>query len=333
MQSDFNSIIFLHRIFLNTNFAGMIKFIIPFLCLVSSVGFAQDDSADIKQLGKETVLSEVVIRNDLDVINFLYRIKNDTTFYKAFRSLRILGFTSFNDIKMLDKKGNIKASLFSKTKQHRFNHCRSMEVLEEKTTGNMYDDSELNYYTAKLYASLFFTDGRVCNENNIVTGIERNIQGKSGIAKHKEQLKMLFFNPGKKIPGIPFIGDKIDIFSPEVAQYYDYSVDMEEMNGQNCYVFKILPKQTLSSSQKNKIVFDNITTWFNAKTMEIVARNYDLSYDTPFYDFNVHMEVEMTRFGDLLVPQVLRYNGNWKVAFKKREIGMFTATLFDFKTE
>jgi hypothetical protein len=67
--------------------------------------------------------------------------------------------------------------------------------------------------------------------------------------------------------------------------------------------------------------------------MEIVARNYDLSYNTPFYDFNVHMEVEMTKFEELLVPQVLRYNGNWKVAFKKRERGLFTATLFDFKRE
>jgi hypothetical protein len=45
------------------------------------------------------------------------------------------------------------------------------------------------------------------------------------------------------------------------------------------------------------------------------------------------MEVEMTKFEELLVPQVLRYNGNWKVAFKKRERGLFTATLFDFKRE
>jgi hypothetical protein len=142
---------------------------------------------------------------------------------------------------------------------------------------------------------------------------------------------MLFFNPGKKIPGIPFIGDRIDIFSPDVSKYYDFIVDMEDMSGQNCYVFKIQPKENLSSSDKNKIVFDNITTWFNAKTMEIVARNYDLSYDTPAYDFNVHMEVQMTKFGDLLVPQVLRYNGNWKVVFKKRERGLFTATVFDFK--
>ena len=42
------------------------------------------------------------------------------------------------------------------------------------------------------------------------------------------------------------------------------------------------------------------------------------------------MEVSMTRFGDLVVPQVLKYNGNWKVALKKRERGVFTAVLTDF---
>jgi hypothetical protein len=99
------------------------------------------------------------------------------------------------------------------------------------------------------------------------------------------------------------------------------------MMGQQCFIFKISPKQGID---RDKIVFDNITTWFNSKTMEIVARNYDLSYDTPVYDFNVHMEVRMTRFQGMLVPELLSYNGNWKVAFKKRERGIFTATLFEY---
>ncbi len=202
-----------------------------------------------------------------------------------------------------------------------------MDVLEEKTTGNMYKGRKLNYYTAELYAGLFFTDGKVCGENNIVAGTQRNVRNKSGIEKHKEQLKMLFFNPGQKIPGIPFIGDKVDIFDPSVSKYYDFSIDMDEMSGQQCYVFKIVPGADID---RDKIVFDNITTWFNSKTMEIVARNYDLSYDTPVYDFDVHMEVRMTKFQGLLVPELLTYNGNWKVAFKKRERGVFTATLFDF---
>ncbi len=292
----------------------------------------KNDTAEIITLSKETMMSEVVIRSDLDVAKFLQRVKDDTSFYKAFRNLRVLGFTSLNDIRMLDKKGKIKASLNSKTKQTRTNGCRSMEVLQEKATGDFYDSKKnFNYYTAELYAGLFFTNGKVCGENNIVSGIERDVRNKKGIEKHKEQLKMMFFNPGKKIPGIPFIGDKVDIFDPSVSQYYNFSIDMDEVNGLDCYVFKIIPKEELTSSQKDKIVFDNITTWFNSKTMEILARNYDMSFNTPVYEFNVHMEVKMKKFENLIVPELLIYNGEWKVAFKKREKGIFTATLFDFK--
>lgn len=294
-------------------------------CFTSSC-YGQTDTSDAQILSKITVMSEVVIRNDLDVVNFLQRVKNDSSFYKAFKNLHLVGYTSINDIKMLDKTGNINASLYSKTKQRRLNNCREMEVLQQQTKGDIMD-----YYTAELYSSLFFTKGRVCNETNIVNGIERRVKEKSGIEKHKEQLKMLFFDPGKKIPGIPFMGDKVDIFDPGMSRYYNYLIDMGEMSGQNCYVFSIRAKDELSAPDRDKIVFDGITTWFNAKTMEIVARNYDLSYNTPLYDFNVHMEVQMTKFDEWLVPQVLRYNGNWKVLFKKRERGTFTATLFDFE--
>lgn len=298
------------------------------VALVFSLYAFGQDTASIEVLGRETVLSEVVIRSDFDVNKFLLRVKNDTTFYKAFKTLHILGYTSLNDIRMLDSKGGIIASLHSRTRQNRINGCRTMDVLEETSTGKMYDGKDLDFYTAELYAGLFFTKGKVCGENNIVAGVERDVRGKSGLEKHKEQLKMMFFNPGKKIPGIPFIGDKIDIFDPSVSRYYDFSIDMEQMMGQQCYIFSIVPKEGID---RDKIVFDRIITWFNSKTMEIVARNYDLSYDTPLYDFNVHMEVRMTRFEGLLVPELLMYNGNWKVAFKKRERGVFTATLFDFK--
>lgn len=294
--------------------------------------FAQTDSADAEALRRMISLSEVVVRSDLDVSQFLRHVKFDTSFYKAFRNLRVLGFTSFNDIRMLDKKGNLKASLQSKTRQNRQGGCRTMDVLEEKKSGDIYDkDGEWNYYTAELYASLFFTNGKVCGESNVVKGVERKVREKKGLEKHKEQLKMMFFNPGKKIPGIPFIGDKLDVFDKEAARLYDFNMDLEEYKGQLCYVFSIKAKPGLSSGQRDKIVFDNITTWFHPKTLEIVARNYDLSYSAGVYDFDVSMEVQMTHFGNLLVPQVIRYKGDWDVAFKKRERGVFTATLFDFK--
>ena len=317
----------------NGYFAGMIKRLMPafFYLLMASPSFCQNDSLDNERLKQMVTLSEVVVRNNLDVSKFLQLIKNDTTFYKAFRTLRILGFTSLNDIRMMDKEKNVKASLQSKTIQHVNRGCRTMETLEESTTGNMHDkDKNFNYYTAELYASLFFTKQEVCGEDNIVKGVEHSTRSKSGIDKHKEQLKMLFFDPGKKIPGIPFIGNKINIFDPDVARNYDFSIDMTDYNGQDCYVFVIKAKDDLTSDEKDNIVIDNITTWFNSKTMEIVGRNYDISYDAGVYDFDVHMEVQMTHFGSYLVPKTLYYNGTWDMLFKKRERGVFTATLFNF---
>lgn len=277
--------------------------------------------------GRLITLSEVVINNKINVPAFIDRVRTDTTFYKAFRTLRIIGFTALNDIRMVNKDGDIKASLRSKIKQVRNNNCRSMQVLEETTTGNIYDDNKnFNYYTGEMYAGLFFTKGSICGETNIVKGIELSTAGLSGMEKHKAQLKMLFFNPGKQINGIPFISGKTAIFDKDMADKYDMSIDMEEYNKTSCYVFKIKAKD----NRKGRVVIDEMTTWFNDKTFEIVARNYSLSYDAGVYDFNVQMQVELTKFGEFLIPSLIRYIGNWKAIFKKRERGIFTATLFNF---
>lgn len=302
------------------------------ICLFCSlIAEAQQDSIDTERLAKMVSLSEVIIRSDMNVARFIDQVKKDTTFYKAFKNLRVLGFTSWNDIRIKDKKGAIKAALLSKSRQLRSNGCRSMEIVSEQTTGDFFEPGGgYKYYTADLYASLFFTTGTVCGENNVVKGTDFKPKSKSGLAKHKEQLKMLFFNPGKKIPGIPFIGEKINIFDPDKAVLYDFLVDFGDYDGQSCYVFTIRSKEGLSNSERNDVVIDSMITYFNTKTMEVMARRYDMSFDAGVYDFNVHMEVEMTKFGNYLVPRLLRYIGNWDVVMKKRERGMFTATLFDF---
>lgn len=291
---------------------------------------AQDTAVSFNQ--QSFTLAEVVVRNNFDYKAVLATIQDDTTFYKAFRNLRMIGYTSFNDIQMLDKQDKLKAALSSKTRQHRTANCRYMEVLEEKTTGDFYNNKhQYNYLTAELYGSLFFTKDTICGENNRVKGHQIQTSGKKGIEKHKEQLKMLFFNPGKKIPGIPFIGDKLDLYDASAHELYDYRLDVEELRGSLVYVFTISPKASLGFLKNDRIVVDRMVTWFDMKTMEVLARNYSLSYKAGVYDFDVSMEVEMTRFQQLLVPKILRYKGNWDVIFKKREKAIFTATLFDFQ--
>ncbi|HMG82226.1 MAG TPA: hypothetical protein VK559_04255 [Ferruginibacter sp.] len=307
----------------------MIKKIIPaFFCLMfCSTTMAQTKDTAVYIGGKAVLLSEVVVNSKLDVAAFINRIKNDTTFYKAFKTLDIVGYTSLNDIRMLNKKGETAASLYSKTKQIEQNGCRSSQTISEQSSGDFYTNNhQYNYYTAELYASLFFAKRTICGENNTVGEKDISAEGLSGIEKHKKQLEMLFFNPGKKIDGIPFISNKTAIFDDGMADKYDMSIDIVDHDTTSCYLFSIKVKPAFT----NDVVIDEMTTWFDCKTFEVLARNYTLSHDAGVYDFNVQMQVELTHFGQYLVPSLLRYNGDWKVIFKPREHGVFTATLFDF---
>ena len=301
-----------------------------FVLVLRLPGFAQKDTTLVVDHTSIT-LSEVVIRSNINAAAFIDKVKNDTSFYKAFRNLRVLNFTALNDIRMLDKRGNAKATLYSRTQQKAWNGCRTTTTLEEKAEGDIYDKNHhFNYYTAELYAGLLFAFDTVCGETNIVGDPEIRIKNSSGTEKHKEQLKMLFFNPGKKIPGIPFLGSKMAIFDVEMAPYYDFSIDLVDYKGQNCYVFMVQKKKDLTASQLDDIVIDEMTTWFNHDNFEILGRTYVLSYNAGVYDFNVQMEVELAKIGEWLVPTLIRYNGDWKLIFKNRERGIFTATLFDF---
>ena len=307
----------------------MIKYTWLLLMFMSGSLFAQDTT--IAMGNQAFTLSEVVVRNNFDYKQVLETIKQDTTFYKAFRNLRIIGFSSYNSIQMLGKEGRIKASLTSKTRQNHVGNCRTMDVLEEQTTGDFYSGTgKYNYLTPELYAGLFFTKGQICGENNIVKGRNLLTSNKSGIEKHKDQLKMLFFNPGKKIPGIPFIGDKLDLYDEAAHKLYDYRLDVVDYKGTLCYLFSIKPKEDLGYFKSDRVVVDQMNTWFDLKSLEVLGRNYALSYKAGVYDFDVSMEVEMTKFNGLTVPKTLRYKGNWDVVFKKRERAIFTATLFDY---
>lgn len=155
-------------------------FILMFLWISNSLPAQQTDTVD----GRSITLTEVIIRSKTDVRGFMDRVKADTSFYKAFRNLRILQFTALNDIRMFDRKGQQKASLDSRTKQYVANGCRYTKTIAETVTGDFYDiKGRFNYYTAELYAGLLFAFDTVCGESNIVKGLERNVRDKKGLEK------------------------------------------------------------------------------------------------------------------------------------------------------
>ena len=187
----------------------MKSFILILICLlVHQLGATQDSMVIYKNQTFE--LAEVLVRNNFNVPTFIDYVKNDTTFYKAFRNLHILSFSSFNDVKLLNKSGGVQASLLSKTHQNYYGHCRTMTVLQEQTTGDFYKkNGEYNYTSAELYASLFFTRGKICGETNIVAGRDFSAKGKSGMEKHKDQLNSCFLIRVPKYQAFPSSATKL----------------------------------------------------------------------------------------------------------------------------
>lgn len=298
------------------------------LLLIPCMPSLAQDTA-YKFQGMTITLDEVVVnakRIGFDVNGFIQRVKEDTTFYHAFRNLRVVGFSADNDIRVTDKKGGKTiASLKSHTRQLINGKCRSMEVIDEKTTGDFYTKKgDYNYYTAELYANLFFTKGTVCE------GGDGN-SAKGSLARHKSQLKQLIFNPGKPIGGVPVVGNKVAIFDRDLMKYYDFSITSQTNNGTDCYVFSATMRKGLSSIDRAEVVIDELVTYFNKETWEIVGRRYSLSYKTMVFDFKVSMNVQMTKVGELLLPALITYNGTWNVPFKKRETADFTARFSEFK--
>ncbi|NIG57248.1 outer membrane lipoprotein-sorting protein [Chitinophaga sp. Cy-1792] len=309
------------------NFLKSITVTVTICCCLQPV-LAQDTA---HYRGMTVNLDEVTVaakRIGFDVNSFIRRVEEDTTFYRAFKNLHIVGFTGDNDIRIFDKKGNVQASLKSTTTQTMNGRCRTMNINDEKVTGDFYDrKGNYNYYTAELYGNLFFTKGTVCVDENG----ESPDHSSGSLARHKAQLKQLIFNPGKPVRGVPIVGNKVAIFSYDMQRYYNFSIKSEDyVTGVPCYVFTAKAKPGLNRLDKGEIVIDELITWFNKDNFEIVGRKYALSYKTMLFDFNVQMNVQMTKVNDLLIPALVTYAGSWDVPFKKRETAAFIAKFYNF---
>jgi len=268
-------------------------------------------------------LDSIVVKTNFDVNAFIRRVQRDTTFYKAFKSMHFVPYDAVNEINVYDRSGDVIASLKSRTKQEINNKCRVTKIKEHQCTGNFFKkNGDYNFFTASLYAFLFFAPEPVCNENDIVEG-SLEIPPKGEMEKCERQLKQLIFNPGSKVSGVPFMGDRASVFDEDEAKKYDFRIVSSILDGQDCFVFSLLPKPGF----EKKVLFDELTTWFRKGDYSIIARNYSLSYHTLFYDFDVKMKVRTTRVNGKLYPERIDYDGNWHIFTKKREQVKFLAII------
>lgn len=270
------------------------------------------DTANIRKIE----LDSFVVRSGFNMNTFIRRVQSDTTFYKAFKSLHLLPYHSDVSFTAYDKKGRVSASVKANTEQVvNSKKCWYSRFSNEVVTGNFYTKAHKPaYFTAELFYSLFFSDKPVCGYSDIVAG-SMQLKDKSRLEKSKYELKQLIFNPGSKVSGVPFMGDRASIFDADEVDKYDMKVIADVYEGEDVYIFRVTPRPRY----ENKVVFSELKTWFRRSDYSIMARDYSLAYNTLFYDFDVHMQVRMAQINGKLFPVYINYNGNWKVPTKDRE--------------
>ena len=292
------------------------------LCIFSLKIQAQDTS----KLYHGYELSPVVIADinkGVDLNKFIVKMQNDSTFYKAFKSLSLVSCTQYNDIRFYDKKRNKIAFYEGISKQKFDGKCRTMTNSNERFSKKYFKrKKEPRYITSSFYHKLFMIDKKRCNENDIVNG-----KISSSNNSRIDQLKKLIFKPGTSIQGVPGVGRKVGIFEKGRKGQYNFSIRKVKYNGDWCYEFRARPKE----KYKNNNVINYLHTWFRISDYAIVQREYSLSYKTLMYDFSVDMKVKLKTFKNKLLPYEVYYKGNWHFVAKKRERAEFTTIITDFK--
>jgi len=274
------------------------------------------------------------VKGGFKVEDFIELVKNDSSFYKSFKNLHFYPFKFKTSLVVFNRDDKEKATLYREATHHVVNKREWTEITKETTTGNIYKkNKEFRYYTAELLDYTFFPKD-TGYASNVVNSGNGNNKKKDANNDNYERLKVLIFNPGSEVEGVPLIGKKMAIFDEDMSQYYDYFINAETYQDSiKCYKFICRAKQDAQMKSSKKAVIKELISWFDRKTFNIVCRRYVLSYSSVFFDFDVTMEVNLTQKNGALVPILNTYKGSFDIPFRKAEIVGFRMDFSDFEIE
>ena len=304
----------------------MIKRLYFILSLISiySFSFAQQ----IPRFNPDTVLTVTidsaitVTSTRLTVESFINEIINDTSFYEAFRNMKRYTFTAENRVFTYDKKNAVEGNIYRKI-YHNNDGPYKMQFLEKKDQGKVYKkNGKFSLYTVEMFDYIFMN---AYNSDFVPSAPITGAKGESN-ESYKDKLKTLIFSPGRPIKGVPFIGSKTRIFTPNMRQYYDYSFYRGTyLDSIPVYRFKVKMKPDLSNWTKDGLMIKELTTIFDMRNFQILGRYVDMKYDNLAFEFDVQMNIELGYFGSdqTLLPTKITYQGNWDIPFKREERASF----------
>lgn len=267
--------------------------------------------------------------DSFDVSDFVERVRNDTSFYKAFLNLKYFPHKVEGAVAVFKKDESERGTMKRRATQYLDEgDIMRTEITFEETNGNIRKrNGEWKYLTAEMYDDVFFPEGpeRVSNR---IKSTEQELVSGSRIDKHKAQLKRMMFNPGAEIENVPFIGDKLAIFDDHMVPYYDYSIFNASVNGIDCIAFSCFAKE----GREDETVIHDLTSYFHPDTYEVLRRDYRLAYSTVLFNFDISMKVENEQKDGHLLPTSISYDGDWNALFRKPEIISFRLRCSEYET-
>lgn len=278
------------------------------------------NSQEIKRFNPDTIQTiqldstvNITARR-LSVQTFIDAVTTDTSFYRAFREMKKYGFIAENRIYTYDKKNKVNGRIFRKIRHN--TTAPRLEYLVKQDTGRVYKkNGKYQLYTVEMFDYIFMNAYQSEFSDESFGG-----KAEGSNASYKDKLKTLIFSPGRPVKGLPFIGSKTEIFTPNMRQYYDYTFySGTYLDSIPVYRFKVSIKPDLSGWTKDGLMIKELTTIFDKRNFEILGRYVDMKYSNMLFDFNVQMNIEMSYFGEIKLPSKISYQGNWNVPLKKEE--------------
>ena len=299
-------------------------FLILSLLSICSLGLAQK----IPRFNPDTVLtvtidSAITITSTrLTAETFINEIINDTSFYAAFRNMKKYSFTAENRIFTYNKENSVEGKIYRRV-YHNNTGPYKMEILQKKDDGNVYKrNGKYSLYTVEMFDYIFMN---AYNSDFVPSAPISGAKGESN-ESYKDKLKTLIFSPGRPIKGVPFIGNKTQIFTSNMRQYYDYTFYRGTyLDTIPVYRFKVALKPDLSSWTAGGMMIKELVTIFDMRNFQILGRYVDMKYGNLAFDFDVQMNIELGYFGEdkTLLPTKISYQGNWDIPFKREERASF----------
>lgn len=287
-------------------------------CVLVSALQAQDD-----RVVKSVQLDEVVVHAQaagFSVEDFVRQVMEDSSFHKAFLHTRFHPHRLRSVLRVRARDERETAMLYRTGGLVRSGALVKLELDTVHETGKLRDrKGEFRYLTAEMYDEVFFPKGEFLADNSVAHR-KLEVERGSRIDKYKSELKKFMFDPGTEIASVPFIGDKLALFSPGMAPLYDFRIWSDDRNGHACWVFSADAKPEV---RDGRTVIKNMDTWFDHVSGEVIARQYRIAHASVVLDFDIKIRVENTVVDGALVPTVVEYDGDWDIPFKKRELVRF----------